>query len=503
MAMKTKTKQQSEDEMLLDMPIPSVEEEKMVVKKEEEPFILTQEHKTALKLISEGHRAVFLSGKAGTGKSRFLKEVLMKEPQQTVVLSPTGIAAINVGGQTIHSFLKINPFEFDFNNYHFDSRLQDILYSVDRIIIDEISMVSGFLLDAVDFRLRQHAPNMEESNLHFGGKQVIMIGDPYQLPPVIGGNKKIEDFFTELYGKPNPYFFEALVFRDEEHPLELKKVEFTKVFRQKDPIFLSVLNAIREGKATQGDLDVINLRVNHTQEKCITLVTTNATADSMNNAELKKIDAQSHYLSAEVNGNFSKNDCPAAEEIEIRVGARIMMLKNNHPHWQNGTLGTVKDIISGRFVEPTVIVELDNGEVHEVGQFTWEKYEYDVNPKTKRLEKNRIGSFMQVPIKLAFAITIHKSQGQTFDNVHIDMGYGAFAYGQTYVALSRCKSLEGITLKKKIGLKDIFVDKDIAGFMNSIPSVVYEEDQNEIEIEKLRAEILERQKRILALGGQL
>lgn len=501
--MKTDTKQ-DEDYLIFPEIAPITDKKEDILKKQEEPFILTQEHKTALKLIKDGHKAIFLSGKAGTGKSRFLKEVLLSEAENTVVLAPTGIASINVGGQTIHSFLKINPYEYDLEQLSFDSKLQDILYSVDRIIIDEISMVSGFLLDAIDYRLKQHSTNTEDERTPFGGKQVIMIGDPYQLPPVVGGDKKIQALFKELYGKENPYFFDALLFKDEKHPLELKKVEFTKVFRQKDPVFLSILNSIREGKAKQEDLDVINLRAGKTQDKCVTLVTTNATADSMNKTELDKIDARSSWLTADIVGKFSKGDYPASEEIEIKPGARIMMLKNNPPYWQNGTLGTVKEIIEGRFVRPTIIVELDNGETHEVPTSTWEKYEYDINPKSKKIEKNKIGSFTQIPIKLAFAITIHKSQGQTFDNVHIDMGSGAFAYGQTYVALSRCKSIEGITLKKKIGLRDIFVDKDIYSFMNSIP-VVENEEESEVdkEIERLREEILERQKRILALGGQL
>lgn len=425
------------------------------------------EFQTALKLVQYTHQSVFLTGKAGTGKSTFLRYICEHTKKKHIVLAPTGIAAINAGGSTLHSFFKL-PFypllpddpKFsvrrikDFLKYN--SSQQKIIKEVELIIIDEISMVRADIIDFIDKVLRIYSRNMGQP---FGGKQLLLVGDIYQLEPVIKSDER--EILNRFY--PNPFFFSAHVFRE----MELVSVELCKVYRQTDPVFVGVLNRIRNNTAGTADLQLLNTRVNPDREQkpeemYITLATRRDQADYINEKRLDELPGSPIVFVGEVKGEFPASSLPTSMELSLKPGAQVIFVKNDmDKRWVNGTIGMVTEIDEQAKV---VHVITDTGKEFDVQQEVWSNLRYTYNEKEKKIEEEELGTFTQFPLRLAWAITVHKSQGLTFKNMVIDFTGGVFAGGQTYVALSRCASLDGITLKKAVSRGDIFVRPEIVHF---------------------------------------
>ncbi|URA09881.1 ATP-dependent DNA helicase [Thermospira aquatica] len=408
---------------------------------------------------------VFLTGRAGTGKSTFLRYFLEQTQKHCVVLAPTGVAALNVEGQTIHSFYGIFPAHTLEDIPEILKRKGDRLYEVlshlDMIIIDEISMVRADLLDMVDTLTRRVFADFGgkktkyRQTLPFGGIQLFFIGDLYQLPPVVTSREK--EIFSSLY--ESPYFFSARCYSQ----LNMKLYELEKVYRQKDTLFIGILNRIRNGTVTDEDIALLNKRVNPgftPQEKQYVYLTThNDIVDEINQSELEKLPGKKHVYEGLIEGDFPQKDIPTDEVLTLKKGAQVMFLVN-HPWglWVNGSIGRV---IFCR--EEVVTVELEDGTEVDVEPYTWVNYHYEIEGKT--VKKKAMGKFTQLPLRLAWGITIHKSQGKTFSHVFLDMGRGAFATGQTYVALSRVTSLEGLVLKHPIKKSHVKIDWHIIRFM--------------------------------------
>ena len=424
--------------------------------------ILTDEFKHALALLEDKpfvRPLIFVTGRAGTGKTTLLKYFASHTAQNTVVLATTGLAAINVRGQTVHSFFHLKPGNLlDLGNL---KRLpRRTVEAFDTLIIDEASMLRADLLDALDYIL-QISTHTDEP---FGGKQLVLFGDLFQLPPVeeqAGGG--LFDVFRAQYA--SPYFFEARVLKR----LPLKVVELKHIFRQQnDPDFAHLLNLIREGQVTQPQLD--NLLNTHKTfelpeqfENCIILAPTNREATARNLHYLAQLPGEEFVYPADFSQGFRQKTTPAEATLRLKKGAKIMMLMNDE-NWVNGDIGTVYDL-GPDFIK----VEL-NGSIYNVNPYIWEDIKYEPNLLTHKLEPRVQGFFKQYPLKLAWAITIHKSQGLTFDNIYLDIGRGAFAPGQTYVALSRCRTLAGVHLKKEIFVKDVLCDKRVQQFFEFVRS---------------------------------
>lgn len=422
-----------------------------------ENFVLTEEFSKAFDIMENSKESLFLTGKAGTGKSTLLKYFRSKTKKEFVVLSPTGIAALNVQGQTIHSFFKLPPELITDKNVSYDADRILVFRKLDTIVIDEISMVRADMMDGIDMSLRKHRNN----KLPFGGVQMIFIGDLYQLPPVVVGND-LKNYFKTTFG--SEYFFSAQVFQN----LSYKKMELSQIFRQKDPTFIKLLNNIRIGHSHFDDLQLLNKRVvpgfmPSDRDMFITLATTNAIADGENERRISNIEGPEFSYNSKVEGRFEKNAYPTNEVLKLKKGAQIMTLKNDSGRrWVNGSIGKVAKIS-----DQEITIEI-NGEKNVIEKHTWQVIEYELNKETEKIEPVVKGSFTQYPLKLAWAVTIHKSQGKTFDQVVIDLGNGAFAHGQTYVALSRCTSFEGIILKNNVRAMDIILDKKVQDYMNDI-----------------------------------
>jgi ATP-dependent DNA helicase PIF1 len=418
----------------------------------------------ALELIEEEKKNVFITGRAGTGKSTLLQYFRTKTKRKIVVLAPTGVAAINVGGQTIHSFFKFKPnitAEKVKAKYQKDDQ-KNIYRKIDAIVIDEISMVRADLLDCVDKFMRLNGPNKEKP---FGGVQLIFIGDLYQLPPVVTSSEK--HIFSSHYA--SPYFFSARVF--ERPDFELEFLELEKIYRQKDEKFINLLNLIRNRTVAESDLKLLNQRLAHEFEPAkddyyIYLTTTNDAADVINREKLARLPGKLAEFEAEIVGNFSREYFPTAQTLELKAGAQVMMLSNDSlGRWVNGSIAKILAFEENEFGTLDVLVQLENGEIEEVSPHTWDVYNFFL--ENGKLFSRSIGSFTQYPLRLAFAITIHKSQGKTFDKAVIDIGRGTFAHGQMYVALSRCRTLEGIVLKKEIKKNHIIMDWNVVKFVTS------------------------------------
>ena len=427
-----------------------------------------KEFQDALQLITHTRQSVFLTGKAGTGKSTFLKYICNHTKKKYVVLAPTGIAAINAGGVTLHSFFKL-PFRpmlpddpdlslshgriFEFFKYPKEKR--KIIAEVDLIIIDEISMVRADIIDCVDRILRVYSGNMR---LPFGGKQLLFVGDVFQLEPVVPSDQK--EILSLFYA--SPFFFSARVFKD----INLVPIELQKVYRQTDSVFINILDRIRNNAARKQELDTLNGRYfpsfePQNEDMYITLATRRDQVDFINEKKLAELPGEEYVSVGKIEGDFPESSLPTQLNLSIKEQAQVIFIDNDYERrWVNGTIG----MVSGIDENGNVYVLLESGVEHLVEPTSWRNYKYKYNEKEKRIEEEIVGTFEQLPIRLAWAITVHKSQGLTFSRGVVDLTGGGFAGGQTYVALSRCTSLEGLVLKSKISSRDIFIRKEIVEF---------------------------------------
>jgi len=422
------------------------------------------EFQTALDLIQETNQSFFLTGKAGTGKSTFLKHIVETTSKNYVVVAPTGIAAVNVGGVTIHSFFQfplrpLLPEDEDIKLFWKNSEKRKIITAMDTLIIDEVSMVRADLIDGIDYSLRRNGGN---PNLPFGGKQIVFVGDIFQLEPVTIRNSGEQKIVNEIYG--SAYFYNAKVFER----VNLFTVELQKVYRQTDPQFISLLDKVRVKETMQADIDRINSRVFSEielkkKEFAITLTTKNDLADRVNSIKLAELKTNPFSYTEEISGEFEESKYPTEPELILKEGAQVIFIKNDtDKRWVNGTIGQVDEL-----TDAEIKIKLKDGSVHSVEKRVWENIKYQYNKEQKKIEQEIVGTFKQYPLKLAWAITIHKSQGLTFDRVVIDFGDGTFASGQAYVALSRATTFEGLFLKQKMHTTDIYIDEEIKDFAKS------------------------------------
>ncbi|MCH1881717.1 DEAD/DEAH box helicase [Agrococcus sp. ARC_14] len=415
---------------------------------------LTPEQLAIYERIERGDGHLFITGRAGTGKSTLLRHLTEHSSKQIIVCAPTGVAALNVGGQTIHSLLKLPLGVIAEAPLRQSAELKRMLGKLDLLVIDEISMVNADLMDAIDRSLRQ-ARGVR--SVAFGGVQVVMFGDPYQLAPVPGDAEE-RAYFADHY--ESMWFFDARVWREE----RLDVVELVHIHRQSDLEFKQALNAVRHGTVTAEIAQLLNDAGARTppDDDVLTLATRNDTVTRINGRELARLAGRPKTAKAEVTGDFGGRQYPADAELQLKIGAQVMFLRNDSGgRWVNGSLGKVVDIGG------TVRVEVD-GVDHEVEPAVWEQFRYSYSPTTKEIKRDVVAEFTQFPLRLAWAVTIHKSQGKTFDRAIVDLGSRAFAPGQTYVALSRLTSLEGLYLTRPLQPRDIIVDQRVRRFIHEV-----------------------------------
>ncbi len=454
---------------------------------------LNEQFTKALDIMENSNKSIFITGKAGTGKSTLLEYFRQHTNKKIVVLAPTGVAALNVGGQTIHSFFGFKPDITKDKVRKLRKSKRRIIEELEAVIIDEISMVRADLLDCIDISLRLNRNKKDEP---FGGVQMIFIGDLYQLPPVVTYKEK--DIFNKYYA--GAYFFNANVFRD----IQIEFVELEKIYRQKDERFIEILNAIRNNTLTDTHIEILNKCVGKvlsgSRIPVITLTTTNKKAEDINRRHLESLHSKIYTYPACIEGEFDKRSYPAPEKLRLAVGAQVMLVNNDSSgRWVNGTLAKIVDIVSKDKDEDDfdrIMVKLANGSVEEVTPYTWEVFNFYYNEEEARIETETVGTFTQYPLHLAWAVTIHKSQGKTFPKVIIDFSRGTFAPGQAYVALSRCTSLEGISLVKPFKKGYVFTDKEIVDFLTNYQYKLSEEEFALDEKMNFFTEAIEKQKDI-------
>lgn len=426
------------------------------------------EFQTAWQLITHTRQSLFLTGKAGTGKSTFLRYICRNTKKKYVVLAPTGVAAVNVGGMTMHSFFKMPfkpllPDDPDFAPRRIKKTLRyprekvRLLKELDMIIVDEISMVRSDMIDFMDRVLRAYSGNMREP---FGGKQLLLVGDIFQLEPVVPADMR--DILRRQYR--SFFFFNAFAFGN----VKLVPIELKKIYRQSDSYFVEMLDRVRVNRATRDDIKLINSRCNPDYRAgdgqfVMTLATRRDTVDMINEAHIEAIKEPQYVFEGEIEGVFPAQNLPTSKELILKKGAQVIFIRNDkEKRWINGTLGRVTAL-----AEDDIEVELENGEVYRLEPEVWENMQYSYNEEKKAVEETVLGSFRQYPVKPAWALTVHKCQGLTFNNVIIDFAGGAFSSGQTYVALSRCTTLEGMVLLKPIDERDIIVNQTVVEFSRS------------------------------------
>lgn len=440
--------------------------------------VLSAEQESLFRLIEDTREHVFVTGRAGTGKSTLLRHLTAHTSKQIAVCAPTGVAALNVGGQTIHSLFRLPVGLIADTDLEQNDATRKILNAIDTLVIDEISMVNADLMDGIDRALRQARGRRGEA---FGGVQVVMFGDPYQLAPVPPRGDEaryIADHYRSFW------FFDAHVWAGHEaqdglldvgrHGADLHIRELTSIHRQSDDGFKAMLNAVRYGRVTKEIADVLNATGARTPpdehgDPVITLATRNDRVTRINARHLAQLPGREQTAAADIVGDFGRGDqYPADAELKLKVGAQVMFLRNDSgsggdaPRWVNGTIGTVTKIVGD-------VVRVDvEGEEFDVEPVVWEKYRYAYDPHTRRITRDVVAEFTQFPLRLAWAVTIHKSQGKTYDRAIVDLGAGAFAPGQTYVALSRLTHLDGLYLSRPLRPSDIRVDEDVRRFMRAV-----------------------------------
>jgi ATP-dependent DNA helicase PIF1 len=445
--------------------------------KSEFDFSDNQEALDTLRIIKYTNESVFLTGKAGTGKSTLLKTILQNIDKNFIVLAPTGVAALNVNGQTIHSFFKFGfePFLPEYNDYEILETKKELLKNLELIVIDEISMVRSDLMNAINKSLQKNL----KSSIPFAGKQLLLIGDLYQLPPIVKEPETKEIINTKYSSR---YFFGSTPF---ENGLNYHIIELNNVYRQKVGPFLNILNGLRENILTKNLLELLNSKYKQLEfdnNDCeIMLATKNHIVNSENTTKLSQIKEIEYTYKAFETGSFideKKEDrLPAPRNLILKKGAKVMFLKNDQEkRWVNGSLGKIESLDKD-FIK----VKLNNNNsVYDIPKVEWENYEYKWDREEQRVDKTVSGTFLQYPLKLAWAVTIHKSQGLTFDRIAINLGSGAFESGQTYVALSRCRTFEGITLISKVRPADIIIDNKVKEFFAS-------KDKSSMELERYKS----------------
>ena len=421
------------------------------------------EQQKAFDLVANTNTCLFITGKAGTGKTTFIKRIQEEINKNFLVLAPTGIAAIAVGGQTMHSFF---GFPMQAMGPHTEISLSNdkfqILKETDTIIVDEASMVRSDMVDGMDRCMRM----VFKTNMPFGGKQVIFVGDLFQLPPVVKEGSADAEMLHDLYGAGLPFFYKAFVLKR----MNLPKIEFQKVYRQSDENFLNILNKMRDGEVTNEDLALLNEHVKrdaNSDDYSVTLTSFNYMAEKINDEKLNAIEEEEFCYQAEIHDDFKKSDAPVPEFLRLKVGAQVIFCRN-YPQagYMNGTIGKVS-----KLDEAHIFVTVENGVEINVSRVDWENRQSKYNSLTRKIESEVVGSFTQFPLKLAWAITIHKSQGMTFDKMHFDLSRGTFQAGQAYVAISRLRSLDGLTLSNPIRPHHVTQNQEVRVFANSFNDV--------------------------------